>query len=478
MSISSRIQSTIEDWQALWKDRLRGWLVAVLSFGLEVFMDILGKAASPKLTPLIDTLIATGKVPPELQPLLDEIKSPTGEAGAFFAQSAGGAAVGGAVSKILDAILMPLSYGINTITRVMRLSQSELVATWLRDELEPDLLSAFLTDYGLSNEHIEYLKKLAEIRLDPGSVTRIWLRDKTKYEKYWADLKQQGWTPDRIEVAKELAKIIPPLADMVRFADFSAFDPEVIARWREFYDAPGFVTEPFSLLGITNEAPRDWANKYWFSHYIQPGRFELGEMFRRSESWKQNPTGENTRKLTELGIEEADVTLAYRTMAYSEFWQKRLLELTKAIPTRVDVRRWWDMRTIDEPRLRELYQAQGYFGEDLEDYVKWTKVYTDFPMMLARFTKGWITEDEVYDWLLAQEIPAERARLFIEEKVKPEQAERVAKERDLTKTDIYKAIKKARISKTEGAELLQDLGFDEFEADLLIAINVLGGYPY
>ncbi|GAI60581.1 unnamed protein product, partial [marine sediment metagenome] len=53
------------------------------------------------------------------------------------------------------------------------------------------------------------------------------------------------------------------------------------------------------------------------------------------------------------------------------------------------------MRTIDEARLRDIYQAQGYWGEDLEDYVTWTKVYTDFPDLVARYKNGWISLEDV-----------------------------------------------------------------------------------
>ncbi|GAH44521.1 unnamed protein product, partial [marine sediment metagenome] len=118
-------------------------------------------------------------------------------------------------------------------------------------------------------------------RLDPMTLIAIWLRDKPAYEKFFQDLRDQGYDEDRLNIFKELAKIIPPLADMVRFADFGSFDPKIIELWREFYDAPLWITEPMALLGITNEPGRDWANKYWFSHWRQPGRFELGEIYRR-----------------------------------------------------------------------------------------------------------------------------------------------------------------------------------------------------
>ncbi|GAJ24402.1 unnamed protein product, partial [marine sediment metagenome] len=194
-------------------------------------------------------------------------------------------------------------------------------------------------------------------------------------------------TEDRIEAFQELVKVIPPLSDMVRFADYSAFDPEVIEKWREFYDAPDWIREPMALVGIIE----DWADKYWFSHWVQPGRFELGEMHRRDL------------------ITDDEVKLAYRTMGYSEYWQEKLLNLVKAVPTRVDVRRWWDMQTIDEDRLRQIYHAQGYYDQDLEDYVLWTKVYVAFPDLIARWRNGWITEEDVKSELTTLGMPEERA---------------------------------------------------------------------
>ncbi|GAI71159.1 unnamed protein product, partial [marine sediment metagenome] len=219
---------------------------------------------------------------------------------------------------------------------------------------------------------------------------------------------------------------------------------------REFYDAPSWIAEPFALLGVTGE----WANKYWFSHWVQPGRFELGEMHRR-----------------EL-IDDDAVKLAYRTMGYSPFWQDLLLELVKAVPTRVDVRRWWDMRTIDEAKLRDIYHRQGYYGEDLDLYVLWTKVYVAFPDLIARWKNGWLTEDDVRNELKTLGMPDDRVEEMIQTKIKPAQPERVEGERDLTKAEVYAGVKKEVISWDEGLELLQDMGYDAEEAEFILEVRV------
>lgn len=130
------------------------------------------------------------------------------------------------------------------------------------------------------------------------------------------------------------------------------------------------------------------------------------------------------------------------------------------------------MRTIDEARLREIYAHQGYHGKDLDDYVLWTKVYVAFPDLIARWKNGWISIDEVRAELIGYGMPAQRVEELLETKFKSTEGDRVTGERDVTKTDIIKGVKKAVITRGEGLELLMDLGYDEDEADYILTINI------
>ena len=450
MSISARIEATIESWTDLWKERLRGWAISVVSLGLEALLKTIEKAAAPVLKPIIKEMEETGEVPEGLKPILEELKEPVGAFPAMLAMGAGFGVVGGAIGMMGDAMFGGMARAMMEKTTTKIMDVITLIATARRLGKDEVKYYHHMAQLGFDEKWADWWWQVTEYRFDPGTITRVWLRDKPAYEKFWEDLRAQGWDEDRINVAKELAKIIPPLADMVRFADYSSFDPEVIAKWREFYDAPGWIKDPFALLGVTGE----WADKYWFSHWVQPGRFELGEMHRR-----------------EL-IDDDAVKLAYRTMGYSPFWQDLLLELVKAVPTRVDVRRWWDMRTIDEAKLRDIYHRQGYYGEDLDLYVLWTKVYVAFPDLIARWKNGWITEDEVKSELTALGMPAERVEEMIQTKIKPAQPERVEGERDLTKAEVYAGVKKGVINWDEGLELLQDMGYDADEAEFILEVRV------
>jgi len=406
VGIASRIHDTIEDWQKEWNVRLRGWMASWLAFGIEVFFDVLGKSFSPKLKPMIEALEKTGQVPAELQPLLDELKKPTGEASGALGSMLGYNLIGGALGRMTEALFGVIGQEMSKARPTLIPSPPQFFDLFLRGEIDPEILKEGMLRHG--------------------------------WDEHWQEL------------LLKLAHPLPPLPDMVRFADFGSFDPKIIELWREFYDAPGWIAEPMSLLGITQE----WANKYWFSHWRQPGRYELGELHRRGE------------------IDDNLVKNAYLTQGFSSFWQNKLLELVKEPWTRVDIRRMWDMRTISPAELRKAYQAVGYYGEQLDGMILWTKVYVAFPDLMDRWVKGWITIGQVREELTGLGMPAARVEEMIQTKVKAKEPERVITERELTKTDIYKGIKADRITRDEGVELLMDLGFDEDEADILLDVNI------
>jgi len=287
-------------------------------------------------------------------------------------------------------------------------------------------------------------------RLDPISVITAWRRDKPNYEKYFEDLKSLGWSDDRIEALKFVTLFYPAPADLIRWQAREVFEPEMIARYGLDDEFGAIEKEPFYKAGMTDEQILN----YWRAHWEHASWQQVVEMLHRGF------------------LTEAEVSDWFRVVEIPPFWRDKLIGISWNVPTRVDVRRWWDMRTITEERLREVYAHQGYHGKDLDDYVLWTKVYVAYPDLLARWSKGWISIDDVRSELVGLGMPAARVEEMIQTKIKPAESERVSSERALTKTDIYKGVKQGVISRAQGIDLLVDLGFDEDEADYLLAINI------
>jgi len=287
-------------------------------------------------------------------------------------------------------------------------------------------------------------------RFDPISVMTLWRRDPKAYADFIDDLRDQGFSETRIAALKFLTLFYPAPADLIRWQAREVFEPEMVSKYGLDAELGGITREPFYKAGMTDEQ----ITNYWRAHWEHASWIQVIEMLHRGL------------------LTEAEVRDWFRLVEIPPFWRQKLIDTAYTWPTRVDVRRWWDMRTISEERLRELYKGMGYRGENLEDYIRWTKVYTDFPVMLNRWKNGWITLEDVREWLRGLDIPEERIDEFIQERVKVDEPERIAKDREITISDVYKGVKQNVITRSEAVDLLIDLGFDEEEAVYKLDVNI------
>ena len=450
-------------------DKLRGWVAsafqeiaqafadflhAPIKLGMELLMDIVGGEMYEKLDKYMDDKVEQGVVAPEyrkeISEFMGELPKPAGAVIGFCVYML----FGPMISAGMEPLAEKLRHEAWGLGRFRRMVSNELMAAIFKDSKFDHLLYEDLGDFGYTEERIEAIREAYRKILSEGDIRDLSLRglleDRTEDDL----LNKLGYNDADKADLKKLFWTVPPVPDMVRFADFSAFDPDVIARWKEYFDCPSWLVEPFKKVGISDEEPDRWASRYWFSHFRQPGRFELGDLHHRQL------------------ISDDDAKLAYKTMGYSQFWQDNLLELVKEIPTRVDVRRFWEMRTIDEPRLREIYHSLGYYDKDLDNYVDWTKMYVALPDLLARWKNGWITLEDIKAELLTLGLEEDHIQEIIETKIKSAGPERVKAERNLTKAEIYGGVKKGVIMWEEGVELLMDLGYGEDEANFILAVRV------
>ena len=299
------------------------------------------------------------------------------------------------------------------------------------------------------------------------------LAEPTETFDAWDDLRRQGWSDERIEALKELIFVMPTPSDLVTWMAREVFEPDSIEKYGLLEEFEKVKTELFEKVGVSEEM----AKNYWMAHWVHTSFTQMIELLHRGllTGEKGVPTEPKTRAewaaRDKKGIEE--LYDWYRLVEVTPFWRDLLTEATWNVPTRVDVRRWWDMATIDEAELYSIYHRQGYHNKDLDNYVTWTKVYTDLPDLIARYKNGWITLNEVLGTLITDGMPEERALVLLETKIKkPYQAERVAKERDLTKSEIIKGVKKKVISVEQGIAWLMEMGYDRDEADFIVAVNV------
>lgn len=246
--------------------------------------------------------------------------------------------------------------------------------------------------------------------------------------------------------------MLPGPSDLVRFALREVWDPtrrpELLAE-----DAPRDYYIFMTQQGFNPERAAD----YWASHWVLPSVGQLNEMLHRDVI-----TPEEWDRFVKYNDFDPTVRPWLKDISYNPY-------------TRVDTRRMWDLRLLTEEELKKNYKDLGYDEEHAQKMTTWTKVYVLATEMRARYSKGWVTEAEVRTALIGAGMDPARVEDYLQKIIKEDAAERVSKERDLTKTDITRSVKKGLLTKDEGAERLMEMGYSEDEAYFIIDITVSEG---
>jgi hypothetical protein len=90
----------------------------------------------------------------------------------------------------------------------------------------------------------------------------------------------------------------------------------------------------------------------------------------------------------------------------------------------------------------------------------------------SRYAKGWLTADQVKSELAAAGLDSKVQERVYQWIVRQSATERVTKEKDLTKAEIIKGVKKGVITRTDGQNLLNEMGYDANEAKFILDINI------
>lgn len=293
-------------------------------------------------------------------------------------------------------------------------------------------------------------------RLDPLSAIQGWRRDielPPEISDIFDELRDRGWSDGRIEFLKRITEVMPTPQDLVLWSGREVFEPDAVRKYGLDDEFEKLDLSLFAKIGISKEIARN----HWRAHWQHASFTQIVQMRRRGL------------------ITDEDVYEWFRLVEIPPYWRHLLADLIWVKPTRVDLRRFWDMRTIDETALREYYLALGYHDKELEDYVLWTKVYTGFPNLIARYSKGWISLDEVRAELRAMGMSETRMEELIQERVKKEgDPERMEGTRQLTRALIVKGAKLGKFDKTKTMELLRELNYGEFEAEAIFDIEIEG----
>lgn len=292
-----------------------------------------------------------------------------------------------------------------------------------------------------------------------------------QYDRWVDALGKHGLSDSVIQDFKDEYQFYPSPNDLVTWQAREVFEQDAVDKYKLLDEVENIDRRLFHRAGVSDEQ----IDNFWKAHWQHPSFTQITEMLHRGllPAGGLTPTWSDYKSITAWEKEmEKEVYEWFRLVEVPPHWRDKLIAMSYKVPTRVDVRRWWDLKTITEDRLRELYHNMGYHGKDLEDYVLWTKIYVLSRDLRARYTKGHITSAKVEEELIAAGMPIARVTEWVESITKARIEESVKKDKDLTAAKIVKGVKKNTITRNAGEAYLMRLGYDANEARYLIDLEL------
>jgi hypothetical protein len=315
-------------------------------------------------------------------------------------------------------------------------------------------------------------------------------------------LKALDYAPTWREKLAAIAQRIPPIGDMIRFAQREVYDP---AQRRELgldADYPAAFTDEAALHGMNEERAR----QYWAAHWRLPSALQGYRMLWRGE------------------MNEGELDGLLKALDYPKLWRDRLRNIAYLVPGRIDLKRMYAAGILTRAEVHAGYRKLGYTERDADRMTELavagtgttTKDLTaaqlaseyqghfiDRTAYLERLAELGYSADEAEQLAgLADAKRIARARdqfiarihaQFVGHKVDAQTArsaladakiaapaiellmdewthEQTVNVRRLTQAQVVKAYKKARLTDVEARDALTDQGLSDAEADVLLDI--------
>lgn len=258
---------------------------------------------------------------------------------------------------------------------------------------------------GLSPERIRQVFELTKTRLGTLDIVDYWRREIITDGQAFDQLRTLGWDDDTISLIQQAAFPPPGVQDLIRMAVREVFSPEIAEAFGQFDEIP----EPYLLWAKRIGLSEEWARNYWAAHWVLPSVQQGFEMLHRGV------------------INEEEIERLFVALDIMPFWRPQIKAISFRPFTRVDVRRMFALGVLDETQVTRAYLDLGFDEEKAAAQ--------------TLFTVRWVES--------TRKVEKDR-------------------ERDLTKGDIIGLFNDGLISSDLAKTHLEDMGFDEDEADLLI----------
>lgn len=356
---------------------------------------------------LFDAIPEIKGLDPELQPKAI-MKRASEHQGGVLSLAGFGASMGmGAASSLLAPIFRQLNYAMDKTIESARVDPPVAFAMAMREPGLKESLDTGLRELGWDDDLRSAWFNIVQPRPSEGDLIALELREVIGDTELDTELKARGWAQSDIDNIRHLAQVIPGIQDLVHMAVREAWRDDVAARFQYDVGFGGEWIQWAKKLGLSE----DWCKRYWRAHWVIPGIREGFEMLHRLRPGT-----------TDNPFTEADLETMLTVADIPAFFRDRLKEVGYYPLTRVDVRRMYGLGVLDRDEVKANYLDLGYNDLNAERMTEFT----------VRFEKQ--------------------------------------EQRDLTRSVIVSAYERKVMPRGEAYSALQDIGYDDDDADLFLLI--------
>ncbi|KKL23043.1 hypothetical protein LCGC14_2429360, partial [marine sediment metagenome] len=327
---------------------------------------------------------------------------------------------GGFLSLLL--LIPGLGIGIiagNPVTEMFKQTMNQLIPVALPDpatavtmrlkgQLDDAGYKQIMVRLGFTADIAERVLNAAETVLTPAELVNANFRGIIDDGRYSQEMGRLGFSPDSADDFKEVSRFVAGPTDLVRFAVREVFTPEIVAELGLADEFPSEFVEAVATWGMSEETAEDFWKSHWILPSIQQG---FAMLHRRVEK----PDGST--------FEIEDMNRLLRIQDVMPFFRDMLVQIAFRPFTRVDVRRMHKMGVLDVTEVKSAYMDIGFDDEKAT--------------AMTEFTVQFNTEGD----------------------------------RDLTKTEILRALDRKVINEDLAIIILDDIGLSFEAASVIVATH-------
>jgi len=257
------------------------------------------------------------------------------------------------ISSAVDVMGLDRQYSLLSKATPHPAPVENLVRSMMLDPTRASENRLQLKRHGYDDTQIDNIILSHYALLDVGTIRINYLRGNITSDQMYERMRELGYTDTRIKEMVQTWVVYPGPQDLFTMVGHEAFEPDMYERMGLADEFPSEQLPWLEAQGISKE----WAMKYWISHWEQPSIGQGFEMLHRGV----------------IGRDELD--MLFRVVEIPRYWRDKLMAITYNPYTRVDARRMHELGVLTSEELVKSYQDIGYDAEHAVKMAEFTIKY-------------------------------------------------------------------------------------------------------